>query len=105
MARKITYAIDAALNFKILGFATGAYNCTCSICKEKFVGDKRAFQCLRCAIESVESKLQSAPPINNAMNAISLKAKAFVPKVKNGMDSWTIHNIRDILTTVAETAS
>ena len=64
MARKITYAIDAALNFKILGFATGAYNCTCSICKEKFVGDKRAFQCLRCAIESVESKLQSAPPTN-----------------------------------------
>ena len=56
-------------------------------------------------VNNIEAKLQSAPPINNAMNAISLKAKAFVPKVKNGMDSWTIHNIRDILTTVAETAS
>ena len=67
-----------------------------------------AIPCRDCTFFSpdyLESKLLSALPTNNAMNAISLKAKAFVPKVKNGMDSWTIHNIRDILATVAETAS
>lgn len=51
---------------------------------------------------NLESKISSH---NTAMNAISLKAKGFLPKVKNGMDSWTIHNIREILATVAETAS
>ena len=59
MARKVTYAINAAFNFKILGFATGSYNCTCSDCKEQFIGDKRAFQCLECAIEQVESKFST----------------------------------------------
>jgi len=59
MARKVTYAIDCAFNFRILAFATGAYNCTCSICGIKFIGDKRAVQCLECAIKLVEEKLTS----------------------------------------------
>lgn len=53
MAHKITYAVDAAFNFKIGGFATGAYNCKCTICKERFIGDKRSNQCLGCAIDAL----------------------------------------------------
>ncbi len=53
MAHKITYAVDAAFNFQIGGFATGAYNCKCTVCKERFIGDKRSNQCLGCAIDAL----------------------------------------------------
>ena len=69
MAHKITYAIDCAFNFKIGGFATGAYNCTCVDCKEKFIGDKRAVQCLGCAIDALESRFTSD---NTESRAIAL---------------------------------
>lgn len=31
------------------GYADGNYQCTCSLCRESFVGDKRAIHCLPCA--------------------------------------------------------
>lgn len=49
-----------------------------------------------------ESKLHSH---NKAMSAISFRAEKSISKVKNGMASSTIHDIRDILAAVAETAS
>jgi hypothetical protein len=70
MAHKITYAIDCAWNFKVGGFATGAYNCECTVCKERFIGDKRAIQCLGCAINTIESKLQSAAPLNKQSKSL-----------------------------------
>lgn len=42
---------------------------------------------------------------NKAMSAISFRAEKLISKVKNGMASSTIHDIRDILAAVAETAS
>ena len=59
MAREIKYGLNTAGNFRLLLFATGSYNCTCSICKSEFLGDKRAQQCLGCAIKLVEEKLTS----------------------------------------------
>jgi hypothetical protein len=35
-------------------FATGNYCCECRDCKRHFVGDKRAQQCLRCAVAGIE---------------------------------------------------
>ena len=55
----VTYAINCVFNFQILGFATGVYNCTCSICGIKFIGGDRAVQCLECAIKLVEEKFTS----------------------------------------------
>lgn len=36
------------------GFASGNYHCECTDCKRSFVGDKRARQCLRCAVLGIE---------------------------------------------------
>jgi hypothetical protein len=50
--RPIKYNIDGTVtNFRLFGFATGSYLCQCSICKKQFMGDKRSYQCLECAIE------------------------------------------------------
>jgi hypothetical protein len=48
MSQEIKYTEDMVGNFRILGFATGSYNCTCmseksSHCAKHFIGDKRAF--------------------------------------------------------------
>ena len=59
MACEIIYDKCFAGNFKLLGFATGAYFCKCSDCGKQFVGDKLSFQCLECAIKIVEEKLTS----------------------------------------------
>ena len=40
--------------FRLLGFATGSYSCTCSTCEKEFIGDKRASMCLECAIDRAE---------------------------------------------------
>lgn len=48
---------------------------------------------------------QNSTSHNKAMRAISFRAKNLISKVRNGMSSSTIHDIRDILATVAETAS
>lgn len=50
----IVYTEDLVGNFRLLNFATGSYNCTCCICGENFIGDKRAAQCLSCALKAVD---------------------------------------------------
>ena len=57
MAREIKYGLNTVGNFRLLLFATGSYACTCSVCGCSFTGDKRARQCLGCAIRLVEEKL------------------------------------------------
>jgi len=42
-------------NFRLYGFATGGYYCKCHDCGSEFTGDKRATQCLDCAINTAES--------------------------------------------------
>lgn len=56
MPREIEYREDFVGNFRLLNFATGSYACTCCICGEHFVGDKRAVQCLSCALKTVKEK-------------------------------------------------
>ncbi len=53
----IKYGINNASNFKLQHFATGSYGCKCARCGEKFIGDKRATQCLQCALDDIESLL------------------------------------------------
>jgi hypothetical protein len=55
--------------FRLFGFATGSYFCTCKVCKKEFMGDKRAIQCLSCAIVHAE-QIQS---IINGSAALVLK--------------------------------
>jgi len=49
--KNIEYQDYSVSNFKLNGFATGAYQCHCSSCKKKFIGDKRSIICLECAIQ------------------------------------------------------
>ena len=51
MAREIKYECNKVGNFRLYNFATGSYNCICSVCGKGFLGDKRAVQCLECAIK------------------------------------------------------
>ena len=55
MNKEISYSPNSAENFRLFGFATGNYHCTCSQCKKVFIGDKRAQQCLTCAIDYANS--------------------------------------------------
>jgi hypothetical protein len=41
----------------LLGYAPGNYFCKCHDCAIKFEGDKRAFQCLPCAVKTAEAGL------------------------------------------------
>ena len=41
--------------YPIGGYAPGNYHCNCVTCKTMFQGDKRAVQCLSCALETAES--------------------------------------------------
>jgi hypothetical protein len=54
MSKEIEYGLNSASNFRLLNFATGSYNCICLICHKEFIGDKRACQCLSCALKQVE---------------------------------------------------
>jgi hypothetical protein len=61
----IEYGLNSVQNFRLFNFATGSYNCTCIYCKSNFIGDKRAMQCLSCAIKQAESYNvinQESPP-------------------------------------------
>lgn len=53
----INYELDRVSNFRLGLFATGSYQCKCIKCKQQFTGDKRAMQCLDCAIEEVDNLL------------------------------------------------
>jgi len=57
---EIKYKLNSVENFRLYGFATGSYNCTCSDCGNGFLGDKRAFQCLECAIKGAEELAEAA---------------------------------------------
>lgn len=46
----------------LLGYAPGSYLCTCSDCKGQFEGDKRAHQCLSCAVICANTALAAAKP-------------------------------------------
>lgn len=41
------------------GYAPGDYSCLCLSCKASFIGDKRASQCLPCAVVALRSSHQS----------------------------------------------
>ena len=45
------------------GYAPGHYMCQCVNCGEPFDGDKRAVQCLECAVRSAKAALRSATPM------------------------------------------
>lgn len=38
--------------YSIGGFAPGSYMCTCCVCKQQFIGDKRAVECESCALNA-----------------------------------------------------
>jgi hypothetical protein len=59
MAHEIEYCEGLVGNFRLLNFATGSYTCTCCICGTNFLGDKRAMQCLACALKAVEENCHS----------------------------------------------
>lgn len=61
MKPKIEYGLNYAQNFRLFNFATGSYNCTCIYCKKNFIGDKRAVQCLSCAIKQAEEINKNNP--------------------------------------------
>ena len=62
MAREIEYGLNSAGNFRLLNFATGSYKCTCRVCSNGFIGDKRAVMCLVCAIKAAEEKFAAPNP-------------------------------------------
>lgn len=42
------------------GYAPGSYECLCSDCDMKFIGDKQAFRCLPCALNRAEGLVPSS---------------------------------------------
>jgi len=40
--------------YAMRGFAPDDYHCVCNVCKEVFIGDKRAFKCKRCARKELD---------------------------------------------------
>ena len=87
MAQDIQYTEGTASNFRLFGFATGDYFCTCRICQNKFVGDKRAIMCLACAIESAEQNLHAITSIRVLLDSLTKQAsvghnKSFKPTVR-----------------------
>ena len=67
MTQETLYREDFVGHFRLLGFATGAYLCSCRLCGKQFVGDKRALSCLDCAISAAEAKFTSANKRRNAI--------------------------------------
>lgn len=39
-------------------YAPGNYHCLCSECRQEFIGDKRAIQCLPCAAEKAAARIE-----------------------------------------------
>lgn len=79
MAREIEYGSGGLVRgFRLLGFATGSYTCTCGSCGERFLGDKRSQCCLGCAIKLVEEKFTST---NNRSDEIALTIEKTSSKV------------------------
>lgn len=49
---------DEPKPWPLLGYAPGDYSCRCSRCEKEFTGDKRAVQCLECAVTITHQALQ-----------------------------------------------
>lgn len=62
---EMEYKIGAVYDFKLFGFATGEYQCLCSICNRTFFGDKRSSMCLGCAIKRAESLAKQPHPAHD----------------------------------------
>lgn len=41
------------------GFAPGLYSCKCADCEKNFEGDKRAHQCLPCAVKDAKQMIDN----------------------------------------------
>ena len=52
--------IKQKINFPIGGYAPGWYIGKCCVCKEGFIGDKRATQCLPCGINTINESNKEA---------------------------------------------
>lgn len=50
---------DVPNTWPLNGHAPGNYMCRCLSCKQQFQGDKRAYQCLDCAVRQVQSLLST----------------------------------------------
>ena len=44
------------VDMKVGMYADGKYENECCVCKERFIGDKRAVQCLTCATDMVSER-------------------------------------------------
>ena len=49
------------------GFATGNYYNNCTICRELFLGDKRAYQCSDCAYKPNELEIKYGKTLYNIL--------------------------------------
>jgi hypothetical protein len=49
--------VGGLTDWPLLGYAPGSYFCKCHECKEQFDGDKRAIQCLPCAVRAANAGL------------------------------------------------
>lgn len=70
MAREIVYDNNSAENFRLFNFATGSYCCRCSVCGREFYGDKRAVQCLACALNFAEQNSNDLRLLRAKFNAL-----------------------------------
>lgn len=48
---------ERASEWPLIGYAPGSYLCRCSACGKTFEGDKRAFNCLPCAVAGANDGL------------------------------------------------
>lgn len=82
----IEYGINSVKNFRLFGFATGAYQCICKKCLKEFIGDKYAITCLHCAIQKAEkSNVKTQAYSTIPQNATNLE----VFSVKESEDSYS----------------
>jgi hypothetical protein len=57
-------------------WAPGSYTCKCLGCGDEFVGDKRALNCLGCAIEGAvaRTKIEAAETASNVLANLAARA-------------------------------
>jgi len=95
MAHEIRYEIGKAGNFRLLNFATGSYNCICSVCGKNFIGDKLATQCLGCALKLVEKGF--APTDKTELQRLLHIAEKFCEESNCVLCKETIKSVQDLV--------
>ena len=73
------------------GYAPGGYMCKCAYCEKVFEGDKRAFQCLECAVKSAKIALRSATPMPEpfAWCTTDVRGRLFeASSLRGDMEAW-----------------